>query len=138
MMKIALLLCGLILFGGGVFATELVYEPINPSFGGNPMNGNFLLNQAEMQNDHKDPALSDRNDPLEDFQQSLTRQILYRLASQIVDQAFGEFGDDLQGGHYEFGNYIIDVNPVEGENITVTIIDTATGGTTSINVPNVF
>ena len=32
------------------WATELVYTPINPSFGGNPLNGQFLLNEAQAQN----------------------------------------------------------------------------------------
>jgi hypothetical protein len=32
------------------WATELVYTPINPSFGGNPLNGQFLLGIAQAQN----------------------------------------------------------------------------------------
>ncbi len=28
-------------------ATELIYTPVNPSFGGNPANGSFLLNKAQ-------------------------------------------------------------------------------------------
>lgn len=31
------------------FASELVYRPINPSFGGDPLNGNWLLSQATAQ-----------------------------------------------------------------------------------------
>ena len=30
-----------------VQATELVYTPVNPSFGGNPLNGTWLLNNAQ-------------------------------------------------------------------------------------------
>ena len=30
-----------------VGATEIVYTPINPSFGGNPLNGTWLLNNAQ-------------------------------------------------------------------------------------------
>lgn len=30
-------------------ASELVYRPINPSFGGDPLNGNWLLSQATSQ-----------------------------------------------------------------------------------------
>ncbi|PSJ60810.1 curli assembly protein CsgF [Pseudaminobacter soli (ex Li et al. 2025)] len=30
-------------------ASELVYRPINPSFGGDPLNGNWLLSQATAQ-----------------------------------------------------------------------------------------
>ncbi len=30
-------------------ASELVYRPVNPSFGGDPLNGNWLLSQATSQ-----------------------------------------------------------------------------------------
>ena len=36
-------------------ATELVYTPVNPAFGGNPLNGTWLLNNAQAQNDYDDP-----------------------------------------------------------------------------------
>lgn len=35
--------------GGAGFASELVYRPINPSLGGDPLNGNWLLSQATAQ-----------------------------------------------------------------------------------------
>jgi curli production assembly/transport component CsgF len=31
-------------------AQDFVYQPINPAFGGNPYNYNWLLGQAEVQN----------------------------------------------------------------------------------------
>ena len=31
------------------FATEQVYRPVSPTFGGNPLNGNFLLSTAQAQ-----------------------------------------------------------------------------------------
>src|SRR5271169_414294 len=30
-------------------ASELVYHPVNPTFGGNPLNGTFLLSTAQAQ-----------------------------------------------------------------------------------------
>lgn len=30
-------------------ASDLIYKPINPSFGGDPLNGNWLLSQATSQ-----------------------------------------------------------------------------------------
>ncbi len=30
-------------------ASEIVYHPVNPTFGGNPLNGSFLLSQAQAQ-----------------------------------------------------------------------------------------
>ena len=53
-MKKGILIAALIATGSwtsaSVKATELVYEPINPSFGGNPLNGSFLLSKANSQN----------------------------------------------------------------------------------------
>ena len=34
---------------GAASASQLVYRPINPSFGGDPLNGNWLLSQASAQ-----------------------------------------------------------------------------------------
>ena len=33
------------------FAGQLVYQPTNPTFGGNPLNGTFLLSTAQTQGD---------------------------------------------------------------------------------------
>jgi curli production assembly/transport component CsgF len=32
-----------------VFASEMVYHPVTPTFGGNPLNGTFLLSTAQAQ-----------------------------------------------------------------------------------------
>ncbi|MBE7182814.1 MAG: curli assembly protein CsgF [Methylobacterium mesophilicum] len=34
---------------GSAVASELVYRPVNPSLGGDPLNGNWLLSQATAQ-----------------------------------------------------------------------------------------
>ena len=39
-------------------ASELIYRPTNPSFGGNPLNSSHLLGTANAQNDYKDPPLA--------------------------------------------------------------------------------
>jgi hypothetical protein len=38
-----------VLCGSSAWASELVYRPINPSLGGDPLNGNWLLSQATAQ-----------------------------------------------------------------------------------------
>ncbi|MCJ8152013.1 MULTISPECIES: curli assembly protein CsgF [Shinella] len=49
-LHLALLSAALTLSTAGAgFASELVYRPINPSFGGDPLNGNWLLSQASAQ-----------------------------------------------------------------------------------------
>lgn len=39
-----------------VSASQLVYKPINPSFGGDPQNGNWLLSQANAQSKSSDSS----------------------------------------------------------------------------------
>jgi len=124
-------LCSLPLAGGTLTASELIWTPVNPSFvGGNPLNGPFLLNSAQSQNDFKEPKTS--KTPLEEFNQTLNRQILYRLSSKIVEAAFGEAG--LSPGHYTMGSYVVDVTE-DASGFTVTIFDTSGGGSTTVQVP---
>lgn len=46
-----LFVSAIILFGSGsaAVASEIVYHPVNPTFGGNPLNGTPLLSQAQAQ-----------------------------------------------------------------------------------------
>ncbi len=48
MLRLTLIVAG-VLATGAASASELVYKPINPSFGGDPLNGNWLLSQATAQ-----------------------------------------------------------------------------------------
>jgi len=45
---LAALITGIVL-SGTALATEQVYRPVSPTFGGNPLNGNFLLSTAQAQ-----------------------------------------------------------------------------------------
>ncbi|MDP5335563.1 MAG: curli assembly protein CsgF, partial [Paracoccaceae bacterium] len=44
-----LLTCSLLALGQGAMAQDLVYTPINPSFGGSPLNSSHLLSIANAQ-----------------------------------------------------------------------------------------
>ena len=124
--------CVLLLANANIAApSELVYTPINPSFGGSPLNGQWLLNQAQAQNKFEEEY---ERDLMEDFENMLTRQIFYRMSRYIVDEAFGEYDEELQPGHYEVGNYHIDIS-TDGVAITVVIRDIVTGDTTTVEVP---
>lgn len=114
-------------------ATELVYTPINPSFGGSPLNGQWLLNSADAQNKFKEETTTSQTSTMQSFEDQLTRRILSQIAGKIVDMAFGE--EDLQSGHYVVGDYIIDVDTTSGDAINVVITDPATGNTTTIVIP---
>lgn len=116
-------------------AQDFVYTPTNPAFGGNPYNYSWLLSSANAQNTLEadlDNSELFNNDPLQDFTNSLNRQILSQLSSQIVSQQFGE--ESLEAGSYLIGNFQIDVT--EGANgLEVSILDILSGDQTSIIVP---
>lgn len=120
-------------------ASELVYQPINPSFGGSPLNSSHLLGLADRQNQHKDDGYIggttgiSRLSQGEQFANQLTSLMFSALAQNVTEAMFGE--DPQLTGQIVFGSQTINwVN--EGDSITLTILDTATGSTTEIVVPN--
>jgi curli production assembly/transport component CsgF len=127
---------GLIAAGVGI-ASELVWTPINPSFGGNPANGAWLLASAQAQNTMTPkPTTYTRADPLDDFEYLLKRQYLSRLADRIMDDVFGEdtlLPDAQTDAEYTIGDYHVQISTMDS--IKVTITDTITGNETMVEVP---
>jgi curli production assembly/transport component CsgF len=140
MMKKLLLTSAGVLFLCAIQATaqDFVYTPKNPAFGGNPYNYSWLMSSAQAQDTYKaptdgtDPYSRYGQDPVNDFAESLNRQILSRLSREIVTRQFGE--DALEEGSYVLGDYQIDVGN-SSDGINITIIDNATGATTTVAVP---
>ncbi len=96
-----------------------------------------LLSSAQAQNTLEDPNASDiedrfGRDPLQDFEESLNRQILSQLSRSLVSDQFGEEG--IQPGSYVLGDYKIDVTE-GGEGIEVVILDESTGNQTTVLIP---
>jgi len=117
-------------------ASELVYQPINPSFGGNPLNGSFLLNKAQAQNKHKAPV--NQKSSAEKFQESLERAYINKIVREITDLAFGESGDDSifnDNSIFISGNLEIQVITTNPDSITVQITNILTGEVTIIEIP---
>ena len=137
-MKKTLVLFGMfVLFAFVSNAQNFVYTPKNPSFGGNTFNYHWMLSSAQAQNITKDPLEESKTDyfnrdPVEDFKESLNRQILSRLSRELIDNQFGE--DALSPGTYELGDYNITVGNSD-EGISVNIVDNKTGATTDVTVP---
>ncbi|AXT29480.1 curli production assembly protein CsgF [Pseudoalteromonas tunicata] len=119
-----------------VSASELVYTPINPSFGGSPLNGSMLLNKAQAQNKHKAPV--NEKTYAEKFQESLERSYINRMVREITDLAFGEGVDDSifnQDSIFMSGDYEIQVLTSGTDSITVQITNTVTGEIVVVEVP---
>ena len=137
-----LLLLTLCLFAGWQLqAQDLIYTPQNPSFGGNTFNYQWLLSSAQAQNGLTDPdaqqratasRTTTRRTTLDDFTESLNRQLLNSITRQLFDAQLGSGG--LQPGSYSLGNFQVDV--AEGaDGIIITIVDIVNGGTTEVIVP---
>jgi curli production assembly/transport component CsgF len=126
---------------GPSHATGLIYEPVNPTFGGNPLNGTFLLDTANAQNKYKDPSVpnmssgSQQLSTLDQFNAQLQQAILSRVASSITNSIVGPNGQ-LQPGTISTGNFTINIQPAGNGNLQITTTDNTTGASTTFIVSN--
>lgn len=127
-------------------ATELVHRFEDPSLGGNPLNGTFLLNQANEQNKFKDSQSSPHAPPtaIERFKQSLQSAILNQVSRSSVSNLVDANGNiklgtdlnfDLNGdGQSDFSVVVSDAVDANG-NVTIRISDGVSD--TVLTVPRV-
>jgi curli production assembly/transport component CsgF len=128
-------------------ASDLVYTPINPTFGGNPLNSSHLLSIAAAQRTAtaSDAPVSSTGGTggtgtggsssqsnVDLFISQLEGRLLSALASQVTDAIFGQNPQDH--GTITFGSTIV-VFDRSSSTIDLTITDTATGEVTIISVP---
>ncbi|HEY8608817.1 MAG TPA: curli assembly protein CsgF [Noviherbaspirillum sp.] len=135
-------LCGLLaqalVAAPAASATELVYVPVNPSFGGSPLNGAVLLNAAQAQNKHTEPKSSQpggpgQQTPLQQFNEILERAVLNRLVSAATTSVMGADGK-LKEGVVNTGNFTIEITDLGGGMLMVKTTDKVTGAATSFQV----
>lgn len=115
---------------------DLVYKPVNPAFGGETFNYQWLLSSAQAQNLIEEPendAFSfDTGSDLDDFAETLNRSILNQISREVTISQFGESG--LEEGSYTIGNFQIEVeNTIEG--LSISILDTSLGEQTQVIIP---
>lgn len=117
-------------------AQELVYEPINPSFGGDSFNSSHLLGIANAQNDYKDPDQnSGQNSQSEQFIRQLQSRLLSSLAGEVNEAIFGDNPQD--SGTITFGDQVITF--LRGlDSVQLTITDLSTGAVTEIEIPLLY
>jgi curli production assembly/transport component CsgF len=114
-----------------VLAGDLVYQPINPSFGGSPLMSGHLRALADMQKPQPEPIETEPENSAERFVRSLESRLMSSLAQQVSNAIFGETPQDA--GTVTFGD--TEVTFVRGlENISLTITDPE-AGETRIEVP---
>lgn len=109
-------------------ATEILYAPVNPSFGGNPNHGPLLLSAAQAQNGYKDPSIAVTVDltPLQQFNQSLQRSVLSRLSAAATTGLINSSGQ-LVPGVVDTGNYHIVISDLGSGILQVSTTDKTTG-----------
>lgn len=125
-------------------AQELVYRPINPSFGGNPLNSSHLLGTASAQ---RTATARDADDGdgegvagstgsgttnADLFVRQLEGRLLSALAGQVTDAIFGDTPSD--SGTVTFGTTTVEFSRTVSE-IRLVITDSLDGTVTEIVVP---
>ena len=126
-------------FIAGIFygkSQQLVYKPVNPAFGGDTFNYQWLLSSANAQNqfDEKDDykSLLDNLNSLDSFSQSLNRQILSELSRKLFEDQFGDGG--IKPGDYLFGSLYLQITTTN-QGLLINILDTSTGDQSEIVIP---
>lgn len=130
----------LILMALGTFSIksqQLVYKPINPAFGGDTFNYQWLLSSANAQNQFDDDKNSFNNlldglNSMDSFTDSLNRQILSQLSQKLFDDQFGD--GKLQPGNYMFGSLYLEITQ-SSQGLLISILDTGTGQQSEIVIP---
>jgi len=129
---------------GPTFARDLVYTPVNPAFGGSPLNGSYLLGLAGANNyrynespeakkeRRQQEALNGGTDPAAQFERQITSSLLSQIASTVGQQILGENARD--SGTFNVGGTTVQFNRVGGQ-INIDITEASTGGRTNIQIP---
>jgi curli production assembly/transport component CsgF len=136
MRRIVVTAVALFAISGPALAGTLVYTPTNPTFGGNPLNGSYLFNNAQVQNQYtQSPGGSAgvgaaAQTPGQIFAQQLTSQLYSSLANKITQAIFGE--NAATSGTFSFEGTTITYQQVGG-NINISINDGQS--ITNVSVP---
>ncbi|GAA5176759.1 MULTISPECIES: curli assembly protein CsgF [Halomonadaceae] len=109
-------------------AGELIYQPINPSFGGDPFNGSYLLGKAQAQDTNKDPSAS-RYEPM-----TTTERLVQSLQSSLVNQLIRDVNSgEVEQGVFDTSEFGVVIND-DGGQLSIDVTDKITGDVTTINV----
>ncbi len=116
-------------------AQEMVYKPVNPAFGGDTFNYQWLLSSATAQNIHEEDSgfSRDERSDLDSFSEGLNRQLLNKISSDLFREQFGD--GDIEPGTYMFGSLVLEISP-SADGLLINILDTQTGDQTQIIIPN--
>jgi len=119
-------------------AAPLVYQPVNPNFGGSPLNGGFLLSQAAANNynhltNPNAPSLTGQStqNTADLLRQALISALISQASNLAIQAILGPNG--ANSGTFSVAGEIISFTRVNGQ-IDITITD-PNGSQTQVSVP---
>lgn len=130
---LSVLLVGTLQSLSPAFSSDLLYQPVNPAFGGNPNNASFLLGSANAQQQFEDEQ--DESSPLEEFNERLQRSLLGRITSAVTRDIV-DIDGNITPGIFETVDYIIEIVDEGNGLITIFTTDRVSGEQTVIQVEN--
>ncbi|RME00644.1 MAG: curli assembly protein CsgF [Bacteroidetes bacterium] len=134
-MKKSFLLLLVASFCAPVFPSNLVYTPVNPVFGGSPLNGSVLMSVAQAQNTYKDPKRAKKKTAAQKFSETLQRSILNRIAFATSSTLIDANGNLIPTATpLQTNDFTISITDIGGGNVGVTVVDKITGQTTEFSV----
>jgi curli production assembly/transport component CsgF len=131
-----------VFFATNASASQLVYTPVNPTFGGSPFNGAYLLSVADANNfnfltNPKEAqelsSLSSQQTTSQELQQALVSALISQASQQVIDSILGTNGQAQDSGTFDLAGETISFNRSGGE-INITLTDPS-GGQTQITIP---
>lgn len=134
-MRNSLIFC-FIIFSGCLYAQQFSYQPINPAFGGDTFNYNWLISSATAQNGlTASRAANEDESDLTRFGNNLNQQILSQIQRTLTQQQLASIGDLNEPGSFVFGDLAVEVFE-SPEGLIINILDTTNGEETQVVVPN--
>jgi len=131
-----------VLFATGANAGPLVYQPVNPTFGGSPFNGSYLLGTANANNFNflSNPkaaaqlaSLTNQQNTAQELRQALISALIAQASQIAIDSILGTNGQAQDSGTFSVAGEVIAFNRV-GNEINITLTD-PNGSQTQITVP---
>jgi len=114
--------------------SELLYRPVNPSFGGSIGNGSHLLGLANAQRQFQ--VEREESTPLEEFNDRLASSLLSRVTSAVTRDIVDSQGN-ITPGFFETTDFTIEIIDDGSGMITIITTDKESGDQSIIEVENV-
>lgn len=115
-------------------ASEILYTPTNPTFGGNPLNGTYLLGIAQSEKPNPPVPQQTQQSTTQEFLQMLQSQLYASLADSVASAITGQ--NAQAAGTIKLDNLQISWDTVGGQK-QITMTDFSTGQVTQISLPQV-